>query len=142
MGKTVGAMLLPINEQEQILLVQYNAPQRPPVHQKWSFAGGIVEPGEQPHDAAVREAYEELGVQATITDPRPIVGTTGEELDLLLLGYLAQLETTSFVLDTNELLQAEWFSRDEIKELDTLSLTIPMCEQAFEIHNQKQKSSK
>ena len=32
----------------------------------WEFPGGKVEPGEQPRDAAVREALEELGVRVLL----------------------------------------------------------------------------
>ena len=38
---------------------------------RWTLPGGYVEPGELPHDAAVREAREEAGITAT---PVAVVG--------------------------------------------------------------------
>lgn len=35
----------------------------------WEFPGGKVEPGEDPADAAVREAVEELGVRVELGEP-------------------------------------------------------------------------
>jgi len=48
--------------------------QRPPgklLALKWEFAGGKVEPGEDPAVAIVREIREELGCTITITRPLP-----------------------------------------------------------------------
>ena len=36
----------------------------------WDLVGGHVETGESPHEAVIRECFEELGVR--VRDPRPI----------------------------------------------------------------------
>ncbi|MER5322790.1 NUDIX hydrolase [Streptosporangium roseum] len=51
-----SACLLLTDTEDRVLLVKPNY--RP----GWSFPGGIVEAGEAPHDGAVREVAEELGV--------------------------------------------------------------------------------
>ncbi|WP_433241000.1 NUDIX domain-containing protein [Streptosporangium sp. CA-135522] len=52
----VSACLLLTDAEDRVLLVKPNY--RP----GWSFPGGITEAGEAPHDCAVREVAEELGV--------------------------------------------------------------------------------
>ncbi|MDH6109100.1 8-oxo-dGTP pyrophosphatase MutT (NUDIX family) [Kitasatospora sp. MAP12-15] len=56
-GDTVAAAVLLFDEQERVLLVD-------PVYKPaWEFPGGVVELGEAPTRAAVREAEEELGLR-------------------------------------------------------------------------------
>jgi 8-oxo-dGTP pyrophosphatase MutT (NUDIX family) len=56
-GDTVAAAVLLFDEQDRVLLVD-------PVYKPaWEFPGGVVECGEAPTDAAVREAAEELGLR-------------------------------------------------------------------------------
>ncbi|WP_354639075.1 NUDIX hydrolase [Kitasatospora camelliae] len=53
---TVAAAVLLFDEQDRVLLVD-------PVYKPmWEFPGGVVERGEAPTDAALREAEEELGL--------------------------------------------------------------------------------
>lgn len=72
----VGAMrlLLPsvsvqiFDDQQRLLLVSLRA------EEVWSTPGGLIEPDEQPVDAAVREAWEETGL---IVRPDRILGAYG-----------------------------------------------------------------
>ncbi|GAA4992869.1 NUDIX hydrolase [Kitasatospora paranensis] len=55
-GDTVAAAVLLFDEQDRVLLVD-------PVYKPaWEFPGGVVERGEAPTDAALRETAEELGL--------------------------------------------------------------------------------
>ncbi|MEV6212820.1 NUDIX domain-containing protein [Kitasatospora sp. NPDC051914] len=55
-GDTVAAAVLLFDEQDRVLLVD-------PVYKpSWEFPGGVVERGEAPTDAALRETAEELGL--------------------------------------------------------------------------------
>lgn len=47
---------------ESVLLVHHRATGR------WQFPGGHVEPGEYPHETALREVQEETGVEAQLFD--------------------------------------------------------------------------
>lgn len=43
-----------------------------PYPKTWNFPGGLVEPGEQPIDAAIRETVEEFEIQIQAADCREI----------------------------------------------------------------------
>lgn len=45
----------------------------------WTLPGGIIEPGEAPADAAVREVWEETRVAVSLTHIAAVVGGTGCE---------------------------------------------------------------
>lgn len=56
-GDTVASAVLFFDEQDRVLLVD-------PVYKPdWEFPGGVVERGEAPTDAALRETAEELGLR-------------------------------------------------------------------------------
>lgn len=56
-AETVAAGVLLFDEQDRVLLVD------PTYKPGWEFPGGIVEPGESPSRAGVREVHEELGLR-------------------------------------------------------------------------------
>lgn len=55
------------DDQGRVLLGRY------PGHADWTIPGGVIDPGEQPADAAVRECFEEAGI---IAEPRAISSVT------------------------------------------------------------------
>ncbi|WP_371478005.1 NUDIX domain-containing protein [Kitasatospora sp. NBC_00315] len=63
-GDTVAAAVLLFDEQDRVLLVD-------PVYKPaWEFPGGVVERGEAPTDAALRETTEELDLRLETSDLR------------------------------------------------------------------------
>ncbi|MFK4071724.1 NUDIX domain-containing protein [Streptomyces sp. NPDC029674] len=65
-AETLAAGVLLFDEQDRVLLVD------PTYKAGWEFPGGVVEPGEAPAHAGVREVAEETGIQLTDT-PRLLV---------------------------------------------------------------------
>lgn len=62
-AETLAAGVLLFDEQDRVLLVD------PTYKAGWEFPGGVVEPGEAPARAGVREVAEETGIELTGTPP-------------------------------------------------------------------------
>lgn len=78
-----------------------------------SVLAGFVEPGESAEHAVIREAAEEAGIvvghveyRASQSWPMPCS---------LMLGFHARAETTDLTPDTEELAEARWFTRAELR---------------------------
>ena len=100
----------------------------------WAPVYGIVDPGEEPADAAVREVMEETGIAVTATDLVRVRsqqqattypnGDQAQYLDLMFFCAPVQSgEAAPFVAD-EESLQVGWFEAD--------ALPSPMAASAYE----------
>lgn len=58
------ALVDDLDRPTMLLAARRSAP--PALAGRWELPGGKVEPGERPRDAAVREAWEELGVEVVL----------------------------------------------------------------------------
>lgn len=80
---------------------------------RFSTLAGFVEPGESIEQAVVREVAEEAGitvgaVEYVASQPWPFPSS-------LMLGFVARATTTDVSVDGEEIEQARWFSRDELR---------------------------
>jgi ADP-ribose pyrophosphatase YjhB (NUDIX family) len=57
----------------------------------WSFPAGFVEFGEEPAEAAVRECYEETGLEVEITGLLAITGPDPDGMASIVIAYRAQV---------------------------------------------------
>ena len=90
---------------------------------RFSCLAGFVEPGETPEEAVRREVREEAGVRCgrvryLAAQPWPFPSS-------LMLGCLAEALTEEITVDPEELAEARWFSRDEIREMVARAATGP-----------------
>jgi NAD+ diphosphatase len=74
---------------------------------------GFVEPGESAEQAVAREVHEETGViVSTVTyagsQPWPMPHS-------LMLGFRAEATTTAISVDDDEIAEANWFSRADLR---------------------------
>ena len=84
----------------------------------WTLPGGIIEPGESPADAAVREVWEETRVLATLTHIVGVVGgpgcethyRNGDKIAWVATVFGAQVEDVAPVPDGMEITAARFFS--------------------------------
>lgn len=79
----------------------------------YSALAGFIEPGEAIEEAVVRECKEEAGIDVDevafhSTQPWPYPSS-------LMIGCYARARTTEIHLDGNELADAKWFTRDQIR---------------------------
>jgi NAD+ diphosphatase len=82
---------------------------------RFSCLAGFVEPGETPEEAVRREVHEEAGVACgrvryLAAQPWPFPSS-------LMLGFLAEALTDQITVDPDELAEARWFSREEIRAM-------------------------
>lgn len=80
---------------------------------RWSTLAGFVEPGESAEQAVRREVLEESGVRVGQVDyfgsqPWPLPAS-------LMLGYFGLATDTAIRVDEDEIEDARWFSRDDLR---------------------------
>ena len=78
-----------------------------------SILAGFVEPGESAEQAVIREVAEETGI--TVTNVRYVGSQPWPMPRSLMLGFRADAPAgQAIAVDTEELAEARWFSRDEL----------------------------
>lgn len=85
-------------------------PRFPP--RRFSALAGFVEPGESIEEAVAREVHEEAGVRVSsvsyvASQPWPFPSS-------LMMGCYAVAEDDALTIDTTELEEADWFTREEV----------------------------
>jgi NAD+ diphosphatase len=80
-----------------------------------SVIAGFVEPGESLEDAAIREAKEELGISVSASSIRYFRSQPWPFPASLMLGFTGLAENENIVLDGQELEEARWYTKDELR---------------------------
>ena len=115
------AVIMSVTDPDDRLLLARNA-QWPPG--RVSVLAGFVEPGESAEQAVAREVHEETGVVvAAVTyagsQPWPMPHN-------LMLGFRARSEGSEIRVDGDEIAEARWYSRDDLRHaLETGVLRMP-----------------
>jgi 8-oxo-dGTP diphosphatase len=98
---------------------------------RWSLPAGLIDPGEQPADAVLREIHEETGVHAEIiriggVATHPVVYPNGDTCEYLNVWFRCRAVGGDARVNDDESTQVGWFAADELPDLDdwaTLRLT-------------------
>lgn len=80
---------------------------------RFSTLAGFVEPGESIEQAVVREVAEEAGV--TIGQVEYVASQPWPFPSSLMLGFMARATSSRIQVDGEEIHEARWFSRDELR---------------------------
>lgn len=105
-----AVIMLVVDDQDRALLARNTA-----WHEgRFSTLAGFVEPGESLEDTVRREVAEEVGVQiGEVTylgsQPWPFPSS-------LMLGFQAKAVDPTVKVDHDEIAEARWFTRDELRE--------------------------
>lgn len=105
------------NDDGQILLARRSDTGR------WSLPAGVIDPGEQPADAIVREVLEETGVHVEIervggVGTHPVVYPNGDRCEYLNVWFRCRAVGGSPEGYDDESLEVGWFHPDDLPELD------------------------
>ncbi|MCX5387334.1 NUDIX hydrolase [Streptomyces sp. NBC_00083] len=95
----LGATCVAFNDLGQVLVGRRRSPER------WELPGGLVDPGEAFHDAAVRETYEETGVHVEV---HGLVGVYQHVSRGILAGIFIATAVSGEPGPTAESSAAEW----------------------------------
>jgi len=105
---TVGAVVLLYNLDRTKLLML-----RQPPGYGWGLPAGLLERGERPIQAAVRELGEETGIELAVSDVEPavpsaVVHTYGRWVDTVFVGQVDP-DSVDLAVDGAEVLDAQWW---------------------------------
>jgi 8-oxo-dGTP pyrophosphatase MutT (NUDIX family) len=126
-----AAFVLILNRTKDVLLVRSLTNTR--FTQHWSLPGGIVEPDESSETAAIREAFEEVGVVCTIE--RELSQTKPADTNVHATTFLAHYESGKIVMQAHEIDEAMWVSIDQ-------ALRLPLAFNIASLLKQLQQDSK
>ena len=111
--KISPAIIVAVLDGDRILLTRYarNASD----YRRKALVAGFVEVGETPEDTVRREVFEETGLH--VKDIRPYKMQPWSFSDSLMLGFTALLDGSPEIrIDTAELCEAAWYTREEVPE--------------------------
>ena len=121
--RTDPAVIMLVTREDHALL-GHSA--RFPNSQMYSTLAGFVEPGESLEEAVAREVLEESGVivggvRYHSSQPWPFPGS-------IMLGFYADALTEDIVLDKDELVDARWFSKAQMREPKAHGFALPRAD--------------
>ena len=125
MRALVGALCFVLHDR-QVLLLQRN---HGAFLGKWDAAGGLVEFGETPAEAAVRELAEETGLAAHSCDLRAQLLLYNVETGTAVVSYLFVADRWSGELVASEEGPARWVPLDQLHQtdlIDFMQITLPL----------------
>ncbi len=99
---------------------------RPAGRDTWVIPGGIIDPGESPVDAAVREAFEETGLHVEITGVFGVYGgkdfmvqyPNGDRVDFTMVTYTAKIAAGTLQPHDDEIAELRFVTRGEIEAVN------------------------
>lgn len=110
--RTDPAVIMAVRDADDRILLGHGVTWPPG---RFSTLAGFVEPGESLEDAVRREVHEEAGV---VVGPVTYLGSQPWPFPAsLMIGCSAVATSTDITVDDDEVTDARWFTRDELRDL-------------------------
>lgn len=103
------AVIVAINNNGKLLMAKHSYHTRI----KYALIAGFVEPGESIEEAVQREVSEEIGIK--IKNIQYVKSQSWPFPNSLMLGFTADYDSGEIKVDGEEILEARWFSKEEIQ---------------------------
>jgi len=113
-----------IERDGHLLLAQRPANKLLPL--KWEFAGGKVEPGEDPAAAIIREIHEELGCAISITMPLPRFVHDYRTVVIEMIPFVCALTADSPEPHAHEHVALAWVKPADLLTYDLAAADLPV----------------
>jgi NAD+ diphosphatase len=118
--RTDPAVIMLVSDGERALL---GHPARFPERPLYTTLAGFVEPGETLEEAVARETLEEAGIRVGAvsyhsSQPWPFPAN-------IMIGFHAEAISLEIRIDRTELLDARWFTREELRAPEAHGFTLP-----------------
>lgn len=113
-----------IEQAGRLLLAQRPANKHLPL--KWEFAGGKVEPGEDPAAAIVREIREELGCEVVVVRPLPRFPYDYKTVLIEMIPFVCALTPGSAAPHPHEHVALAWVRPAELAGYDLAPADLPV----------------
>src|SRR3990167_426544 len=84
----------------------------------WNLPAGWIDEGETPQQAAIREAKEEVGLDIELVSNESLLSSLNSSKTRMLNSFQARVKSGTLKFQREELLDARWFSLDEIEKLN------------------------
>ena len=105
----------------RILLIKES---KGPHSSKWGVPKGLVESGELPAQAALRELFEECGLSGEIIGITAIRERVKKGQTGVFMAYLVVPESLEITINSEEISDFGWFSLEELESVEWLSHTM------------------
>lgn len=118
----------------EVLLVRRD---KEPYRGKWSFPGGVIEPGETSREAARREALEETGIEVEVLEVADVIDSIHPPAEgrpgyhYVLIDFLAVPTGRADPLAATDVSDARWVPLAELDGYDLTPLARPVLERAL-----------
>lgn len=118
--RTDPAVIMLVTDGERALLGHST---RFPNSTMYSTLAGFVEPGESLEEAVAREVFEESGIRTGrifyhSSQPWPFPAS-------IMLGFHAEALSDQITIDPDELVDARWFTRTELRDPASVGISLP-----------------
>ena len=117
---TAGAVAIIERDDGRWLMV------KPVYREGWSLPGGLIDRGEAPADAAVREFQEELGLRIRVEgEPWVVFDAKMRRIETVFRGELVDdTDLDAITIHTHELDDVGWFSPDDPPPIEQEALDV------------------